>query len=67
MESVFITVNQFARKHPWPTEAGLRWLIFNSKDNGFGKCIMRIGRRVLIDENAFFKWADEHRQESFAK
>ena len=60
--SHLITVQQFCRKHPWPSESGLRWLIFNAKSNGFDKCVVRIGRRVLIDEQAFFRWAEQHRQ-----
>ncbi len=58
-----ITVYQFCSKYAWPPIGGLRWLIFNAKENGFSKCIVRIGRRVLIDEKAFAKWAEEHREE----
>ena len=39
----------------------MRWLIFKSHENGLYKAIVRIGRRVLIDEDAFFEWADQHR------
>ena len=60
--SSLITVRQFCDKHPWPSEGGLRWLIFNAKENGFAKCVVRIGRRVLIDEKAFFRWAESHRE-----
>ncbi len=45
--------------HPWPTVSGLRHLIFFAETNGFKKVIRRIGRRVLIDEKAFFAWADQ--------
>lgn len=44
--------------HQWPTAAGLRWLIFNEKHNGATAWIRRVGRRVLIDEAAFFDWVD---------
>ena len=43
--------------HPWPPIGGLRHLIFFAETNGFNKVIRRIGRRVLIDEAAFFEWA----------
>ena len=59
-----VTIREFCRQRTWPTEAGLRWLIFNSQENGFGKCVVRIGRRVLIDEKAFFKWTEAHREAS---
>ena len=55
-----ITIRQFCQKHPWPSEAGMRWLIFKSEENGLEKCIVRIGRRVLIDEKAFFEWAGSY-------
>ena len=48
------TVKQFRDRHSWSSEGGLRWLIFNSKSNGFEKAFVRLGRRVLIDEEEFF-------------
>ena len=42
--------------HPWPPPGGLRYLIFHEHTNGFAKCVVRIGRKVLIDEQAFFEW-----------
>jgi hypothetical protein len=52
------TVRQHADKFPAFTQGALRNLIFNSKANGFDAVMVRIGRRVLIDENAFFVWVD---------
>lgn len=42
--------------HPWPSKGGLRFLIFNAAKNGLDTAIRRVGRRVLIDEAAFFAW-----------
>ena len=53
-----IPVTQWNARHPWPPIGGLRHLIFFSASNGFDKVIRRIGRRVLIDEAAFFVWAN---------
>lgn len=56
------TVKGFCEKHGkngWPTEASLRYHIFNEHSNGFHKCVKRVGSRVLIDENAFFIWVEE--------
>lgn len=47
--------------HPWPPIGGLRHLIFFAETNGFNKVIRRIGRRVLINEEAFFEWANDQR------
>ncbi len=50
------TVPQFAKKNPAFTEASIRWLIFNEGSNGLkdAAAIVRIGRRVLIDEDRWF-------------
>lgn len=61
-----MSVKQFSEKHPAFTEQSLRGLIFDSespkgtrstsKTNGFSKSIVRIGRKVLLDEAKFFEW-----------
>jgi hypothetical protein len=53
-----IPVPDWKHHHPWPPEGGLRHLVFYAATNGFNKVIRRIGRRVLIDEAAFFEWAN---------
>ncbi len=53
-----LTVSEWVESHPWPPIGGLRHLIFHAKSNGFERVIRRIGRRVLIDEMAFFEWVD---------
>lgn len=53
-----IPVPKFNEYHPDPTPAALRWMIFTNK-NDFNQCIVRRGRRVLIDEMKYFKWLDE--------
>ncbi len=46
--------------HPWPPLGGLRHLIFHAKTNGFDQVIRRVGRRILIDEAAFFRWVEQN-------
>jgi len=53
-----IPATRWEEFHPWPPTAGLRHLIFNARTNGFDAVIRRVGRRVLIDEAAFFVWVD---------
>ena len=53
-----IPANQWPEYHAWPPVGGLRYLIFHGKTNGFDIVIKRVGRRVLIDEQAFFRWVD---------
>ena len=51
-----IPASKWNEYHPWPPNGGLRHLIFHEKKNGFDKVVRRCGRRVLIDEVAFFEW-----------
>ena len=48
--------------HPWPPLGGLRHLVFHADKTGFSFCIVRSGRRILIDEARFFKWIESQRQ-----
>jgi hypothetical protein len=59
-----IPVKEWPQEHPWPPEGGLRHLIFHSTKNGFDQVIVRCGRRVLIDEAAFFEWARTNGREA---
>ncbi len=58
--SRLIPVPEWPKIHPWPPLGGLRHLIFHARRNGFDVVIRRVGRRVLIDESAFFDWVDAH-------
>jgi hypothetical protein len=55
-----LTVNLFADKYPAFSVGGLRWQIFNSASNGLdvSGSIVRLGKRVLIDEEKYFQWID---------
>lgn len=60
------SVKRFSSKYPDFTESSLRNLIDKSKErysslgpttpNGLAIALVRVGRRVLIDEEAFFLW-----------
>ena len=59
-----LTVNQFSKKHPAFSVGGLRWQIFNSVSNGLDEAgsIVRLGKRVLIDEEKYFQWIDSQQE-----
>jgi hypothetical protein len=59
-----IPVTKWSDFHPWPSISGLRYLIFHEHSNGFYKCVLRIGSRVLIDEELYYAWARSHKEES---
>lgn len=54
-----IPVTKWNNYHDFPSIGGLRHLIFHEHTNGFCKVVKRVGRRVLIDEQAFFNWVEE--------
>ena len=54
-----IPVPDWNTYYPWPSQGGLRHLIFYANTNGFDQVIRRIGRRVLIDEAAFHAWSQK--------
>ncbi len=53
------TVSAFADDSPF-TEAQVRWWIFNAATNGLQSlgAVVRIGRRVYIDTDAFDSWIE---------
>ena len=63
-----LTVRQFAEKHPAFSQGSLRNLIFLAESrasskghipgNGLDVALVRIGRKLLIDEAKFFNWID---------
>lgn len=54
----FLTVNQLVENHKAFKTGGVRSLIFNAETNGLKQsgALLRIGRKVLIDEDKFFEW-----------
>ena len=54
-----IPLTKWNEHHDWPPPGGLRWLVFHEDKNGFNRVTRRVGRRVLLDEAAFFKWVEE--------
>ncbi len=63
-----MTVRQFSDKHQAFTQGAIRNQIFLSenrntsrgviKGNGLNVALVRIGRKLLIDECKFFQWID---------
>jgi hypothetical protein len=54
-----IPLTEWNKHHAWPPHGGLRHLVFFAETNGFSKVVRRVGRRVLLDERAFFEWVEE--------
>lgn len=56
-----IPIPKFNNYHPDPTPGALRWMVFSNPDN-FHSCVVRRGRRVLIDEEEYFNWLERQNQ-----
>lgn len=56
----YCAVRQFSAQHPAFSEPSLRWIVFNAEKNGLEKAggVIRIGRKVLIEEHAFLRWVE---------
>ena len=66
MDDIVITVSEFSKRHSAFTEASLRWLIFRAAENGLANsgALIRIGRRILIDEARFMQYLRDQGQPS---
>lgn len=71
-----LPVSQFSERYPAWSEPSLRNLVLNAEDrlnsrgeripgNGLAEmgAIVRVGRRVLLDEQAFFRWIAEQNKQ----
>jgi hypothetical protein len=58
-----LTVAQLATRHPAFSQASLRHWIFHSENNGLAAsgALIRLGRKILLDEAAFIRWVKSHR------
>ena len=56
---VLVTVQQLCQRTPAFKEQTIRQLLFDRHKNGLDRVVRHLGRRVLIDEEEFFRWIDE--------
>ena len=59
-----LTVYQFVEKYPAFKIGGVRAYIFNEKKNRLAEsgAVLRVGRKVLINEPRFFYWVQSQNQ-----
>lgn len=52
------TVKQFCQDNRAFAVGGVRWQIFNENTNGLAEsgAVIRVGRKVLLDEDKYFAW-----------
>lgn len=70
----YLTIKQAVAVYPavFPTESALRNLIFKAderrfsngvlKGNGLSVALIRVGRKILLDETKLIQWIESHRK-----
>ena len=70
----YLTIKQAVEVYPavFPTESALRNLIFKANDrrssigiipgNGLAIALIRVGRKILLDELKLVEWIESHRK-----
>jgi hypothetical protein len=60
----YMTFKEFCRANSSiVSESGLRWILFNSKQNGADCFVRRLGRRkLLISPQRFFSWLERQKR-----
>jgi hypothetical protein len=54
VQNRLITIPDWNKFHSWPSVNGLRYMVAKKDTNGFKSAFKHVGKRVLIDEKAFF-------------
>ncbi len=59
--TTLLTVRQHCKQNPAFTPGGMRHIIFHEGVNGLTEsgAIIRMGRKILIHQDRFFRWLDE--------
>ncbi len=56
---VLLSIRDFAKKHPFMSENSIRWLLYKD-ELGIEDCLVRVSRRIYIDEKKFFEFLTSH-------
>ena len=59
LKTRLIPLSKWDQYHPWPSVNALRHYFLKQQVNGFDCALKRVGRKILIDETAFFEWVDK--------
>ncbi|MEI6270567.1 MAG: hypothetical protein WCP01_16950 [Methylococcaceae bacterium] len=62
--NIYFTVPQLSKRHAAFSNGCLRWIIYNAKTNGLedSGALIRIGRKIIIDEALFLRWVKAQAQ-----
>lgn len=51
----YIPITRWPEYHPYPTVSGMRYLRFHQKELGFVSAFVKLNKRILVDEQEFFR------------
>lgn len=51
----YIPITRWPEYHPYPTVSGMRYLRFHQKVLGFASAFVKLNKRILVDEQEFFR------------
>ncbi len=54
-QDTYLTISQFSKYYPWPTENGLRNRFRNRKTNGYEKAFLRDEGQIVVDVNELWR------------
>lgn len=61
---IFLTKNQAIEKYPFFTQNMMKNILHKNIDGFRKKCVRKLGRRILIDEDEFIKFIDDLKQKN---
>jgi len=57
-ERNYLSKQEFLKRNPFITPRSLKNLLDTREKNGLSPAVKFLGRKLLIDEDAFFRWMD---------
>lgn len=60
-ENRLIPLTQWSEYHPDPSVKALRMMVFRDENNFVDNCIVYRGKRILINEQNYFKWQAQYK------
>lgn len=54
----YLTVAQLSKRYPVFTVGSIRHIMYKRHENGFNRCIRKIGKKVIISVKDFKVWLD---------
>ena len=55
LKTRYIPITRWPEYHPYPTVSGMRYLRFHQEELGFTSAFVKFNKRILVDEQEFFR------------